>query len=317
MTGVQTCALPIFNGADGNPGNSPQRALATLYRAIALAKSGNNDVVVLIGNGASSGSARLSKALAQSVDSTATTGTLNWNKNAVHLIGVAAPTRIGERARIAPPTGTYTQSTFGSGNFVVVSGQGCYFANLDVFNGFSTGGTNQIAWTDSGGRNAYNNCNFQGMGDAASAADTGSRSLLVTGTTGENTFTNCTIGLDTVQRSTGTAEFEFAAGSPRNIFENCTFLTNAGAVGCFWGKVGVGGIDRFALFRGCTFINPTLGGPGASAMTVGLSINAAPGGAVLIQDCLSYGATKLTASGLAVTNQPASAAGGALVTAIT
>ena len=112
------------NGADGNPGNSPQRALATLYRAIALAESGNNDVVVLIGNGASSGSARLSKALAQSVDSTATTGTLNWNKNAVHLIGVAAPTRIGERARIAPPTGTYTQSTFGSGSFVVVSGHG-------------------------------------------------------------------------------------------------------------------------------------------------------------------------------------------------
>ena len=51
-------------------------------------------------------------------------GVLNWNKNALHLIGIGAPTQVAQRARIAPPSGTYTQATFGSGNFVVVTGAG-------------------------------------------------------------------------------------------------------------------------------------------------------------------------------------------------
>lgn len=79
------------NGSDGNNGQSPTRAFATLYKAHAAATSGNNDVVYLIGNGAASGTARLSLANAQTVDSTVTTGTLVWSKSAVHLIGIAAP----------------------------------------------------------------------------------------------------------------------------------------------------------------------------------------------------------------------------------
>lgn len=311
----KTFFVDPVNGADGNPGTSPKQAFATLYRLHQMMTSGNNDVGFLIGNGAASGSARLSKALAQSVDSTATTGTLNWTKSACHLIGVTAPTMVAQRARIAPPSGTYTQSTFGSGNFIVVSGQGCYFANFEVFNGFSTGGTNQIAWTDSGGRNCYSNVCLSGMGDAASAADTGSRSLLITGSTGENSFYGCTIGLDTIARSTGTSEMELASGSPRNTFKECNILTNAGAVGCFWLKVGASGIDRWVLFDGCNFINPIQSS--ASTMTVGFSLNASPGGLVLMRNCISVGATKLTTTGLAYTNLGASAAGGGLATAIT
>lgn len=306
------------NGADGNPGNSPARPLATLYRAIELAESGNNDVVFLQGSTTSSsataGSARLSTALAQTIDSTVTAGTLNWNKNAVHLVGLAAPTQISQRCRIAPPSGTYTQATFGSGNFINVSGQGCLFANIDVFNGFSTGGVNQIAWTDSGGRNFYYNMNLQGMGDAASAADTGSHSLVLSGSTGENTFVNCTIGLDTQSRSAGVSEIAFSGGSPRNVFVDCNITTFAGAAGCFWVSVPASGIDRYVLFKRCTFTNPILST--ATTMTVGMSLDSSPGGGVLIQDCLSFGATKLTTSSKAFTNQPASAAGGALVTAI-
>jgi hypothetical protein len=154
---------------------------ATLYRALSLCTSGNNDVVVLIGNGASSGSARLSTALAQTIDSTVTAGTLVWDKDATHLIGVTAPTGVAARARIAPPSGTYTQSTFGSGNFVTVSGSGCYFSNFSLYNGFSTGGNNQICWTDTGGRNFYSGIQFGGAGDAASAQSTTSRSLLLSG----------------------------------------------------------------------------------------------------------------------------------------
>jgi hypothetical protein len=308
-----------LNGSDGNSGNSPKRALQTLYQAHNKATANNNDVVYLMGNGATTATARLSLANALTIDSTATTGTLTWSKAATHLVGIAAPTSISQRARIAPPTTGTRAAIFNSGNFVVVSAQGCYFSNFDVFCGFATGGTNQIAWTDSGGRNCYNNVNFQGMGDTASAADTGSRSLLVTGSTGENTFYGCTIGLDTLVRSSGTIELEFAAGSPRNRFENCVIETWAGAAGCFWVKVGASGIDRYVLFRKCVFTNPTLPatGAGATAMTVGMSIDAVSGGAVLMPDCLAYGATKITTGGLAFTNFPASAAGGGLVTAIT
>ena len=58
------------NGADGNEG-SVELPLKTLYGALAKCTAGNNDVVILVGNGAASGSARLSTALAQTIDSTA------------------------------------------------------------------------------------------------------------------------------------------------------------------------------------------------------------------------------------------------------
>jgi len=164
------------NGADGNEG-TPELPLKTLYGALAKCTAGNNDVVVLMGDGSSTGSARLSTALAQTIDSSATAGTLNWNKNATHLIGVAAPTMVAQRARIAPPTGTYTQATFNSLAFINVTASGCYFANLSVFCGFSTGANGMIAWTDSGSRNAYSNVNIFGMADSTSAAGANSRSL--------------------------------------------------------------------------------------------------------------------------------------------
>lgn len=313
FTGKSFFVDPV-NGSDGNVGTKVNQAFQTIYKAYAACTSGNNDVVYLIGNGGTSATARLSTALAQTITPSATTGTLTWAKNATHLIGIAAPTSISQRARLAPPSGTYTQATFGSGNFVVVTAQGCYFSNFDVFNGFSTGGTNQICWTDSGGRNCYNNVNFQGMGDAASAADTGSHSLLITGSTGENTFQGCTIGLDTVSRSSGVSEMAFASGSPRNRFESCVIETFAGAAGCFWVSVPASAIDRYALFRNCVFTNPI--DSTATTMTVGMSINAAPGGAVLLSNCLSYGATKITTSSKAYTAQPAASASGSLGTAI-
>src|SRR5262249_48954520 len=135
-----------------------------------------------------------------------------------------SPSMFAQRARIAPPTGTYTQATFNSGNFIVVTGSGCTFSNISVFNGFSTGGTNQIAWTDNGSRNSYYKCNIDGMADAASAADAGSRSLKIgSAGSGENYFSHCVIGGDTVARSAANASLELAGGTPRNVFEDCIF----------------------------------------------------------------------------------------------
>lgn len=280
------------NGSDGNRGDSVGKAFATLYKAHSVMTSGNNDVCYLIGNGAASGSARLSTALAASVDSTVTAGTLNWTKSACHLIGVCAPTSIAQRARIAPPSGTYTVTTFGSANFIVVSGSGCMFANISVFNGFSTGGAAQIAWTDTGSRNYYENVNIFGMGDAGSAADAGSRSLKIGAAgSGENTFVNCVIGGDTVARSAANASLELAGGTPRNRFINCVFPFQTSAATPL-GILGTGNacVDRFNEFRDCSFINNIKST--STVMTVLASFTtASPGGLLLHKNSTLVGIT--------------------------
>lgn len=280
------------NASDGNRGTSLSAPLATLYQAHSLMTAGNNDVCYLVGNGAASGSARLSLANAQSVDSTASAGTLNWTKNACHLIGVCAPTSVAQRARIAPPSGTYTVTTFGSANFVVVTGNGCIFANISIFNGFSTGGAAQICWTDNGSRNYYYNMNFFGMADAGSAGDAGSRSLKIgSAGSGENTFDSCTIGGDTVTRSAANASLELAGGTPRNRFRDCIFPFQTSASTPL-GILGTGAacIDRWNTFEKCSFINNIKST--STTMTVLASFtSASPGGLLLHKNSTLVGIT--------------------------
>jgi hypothetical protein len=279
-------------GSDGNPGTS-EEPLATLYRAHALCTAGKNDVVVLVGDGSTTGTARLSAALAASIDSSATTGTLTWSKNATHLIGVTAPALIAQRARIAPPSGTYTVTTFGSANFMIVSASGCLFSNFSMFNGFSTGGANQICMTVTGSRNAFVGVNMGGMGDAGSAGDAGSRSLKIGSSgSGENYFQNCTIGLDTVTRSAANASVEFAGATPRNIFRDCVFpfMTSAatplGIIG-----TGSGCMDRFQLFERCSFINNV---KSTSTTITGLcTLPASAGGLLFFKESTTVGFTDL------------------------
>lgn len=303
VAGVPTMGIagaPLFTGrwlfvdpvtgSDGNQG-TPDSPLATLYQAHALMTAGNNDVAVIVGDGSTAATIRLSLALAQSIDPTVTAGTLVWSKAACHIIGMAAPTKVAQRARIAPPTGTYTQATFGSGNFITVSAQGCYFSNFSIFNGFSTGGVNQIAWTDTGGRNYYQNVDFGGMGDAASAQDAGSRALKISGTTGENTFIGCTVGLDTVTRTVANASLEFAGGTPRNSFINCLFpfMTSASTpLGIIASAAAA--LDRWALFEGCKFINAVQST--STTMAALATLPASLGGLLLFKDCTMVGITE-------------------------
>lgn len=286
FTGNYWFVNPI-TGADGNDG-TPALPLKTLYGALARCISGNNDVVILIGDGASTGTARLSLALAQATDSTATSGTLNWNKNATHLIGVCAPTRVGQRARIAPPTGVYTAATFVGTNFVNVTGTGCLFANIDTFAGFSTGVNGMVGWADAGGRNAYVNCNVQGMADAASAAGSSSRDMVISSQ--ENSFTKCTIGTDTVARSAANASIEFTTAAARNVFESCIFPFMTSAATPLGIKSAVGGMDRWQSFENCTFINSVQSG--STAMDGLSTLAASSGGLILFKNPTLVGITE-------------------------
>lgn len=279
-------------GSDGNRGDSLGRPFASLYKAHASATAGNNDVIYLVGDGGTAATARLSLANAQAVDSSVSAGTLVWSKNATHLVGICAPATVSQRARIAPPSGTYTVTTFGSANFVTVSASGCFFSNISLFNGFSTGGAAQICWTDTGSRNCYNNVHFGGMGDAGSAGDAGSRSLKIgSGGSGEHTFYRCTVGLDTVTRTAANASVEFAGATPRNRFVECVFpfMTSAatplGIIG-----TGNGCMDRWQLFENCSFINNIKST--STVMTVLTTLTtASPGGLILHKGSTLVGIT--------------------------
>ena len=259
------------NGADGNEG-SVELPLATLDGALDKCTAGNNDVVILIGDGATTNTARLS-------------ATLTWDKNATHLIGITAPTGVAQRARIAPTAGASAFTPM-----VNVTASGCYFANFSLFHGFDTGTTAQICWVDAGVRNYYENVNFGGMGDAASAASAGSRSLKISGTTGENTFVRCTVGLDTIARGAANASLEFASGTPRNRFIECMFPFQASAgtpLGILTSAAAA--MDRWQSFERCVFINNVEST--STTMTALVTLAASSGGLVLLKDCTTVGVT--------------------------
>lgn len=276
--------IPPFNGnwyfvdpatgSDGNEGTASS-PFATLTRAYNLTVSGNNDVVVLYGNGLTSGTARLSS-------------TLTWANNATHLIGVGASVPQFGRCRISTTSGATAFSPL-----ISVTGIGCNFWNLGVFYGFDDAST-QICWEEKGGRNYYANVHFGGGGHATAAAQTGMRSLTVGNAgSGECVFQSCTIGLDTVTRQAANFSLEFLGGSPRNKFIDCLFPAYIGASGTAGSfiKVGASSVDRNNDFIGCRFINQTKSA--ATAMAQAMNISGSAGGMLFFDNSSVFGATAL------------------------
>lgn len=263
-----------YLGVQDGSYEKPYTDLVTAYNT---ARNGMNDIVLLIGNGSSNGSARISSAF-------------TWSKDATHLIGVCAPGMISQRARIAPTSGATAFA-----NFFTVSGNGCYFQNIQWFQGFDTGTTSQICMTVTGSRNVFQSCHIAGMGDAASAQSTGSRNLKIgSAGSGENLFVDCAIGIDTVARTVANASVEFAGATTRNIFRGCVFpiyATNAGVLGIL--GTGNGCVDRFNMFENCSFINSVKSGSGTAMTVLGSFTTAAPGGLVLLKNTVTVGMTDL------------------------
>lgn len=264
--------LDPANGYDGNTGLAPGLALKTIGAGYAKLEDGRNDAVALIGNGATSATARIDTAF-------------TWAKSAAHFVGLSSGVNLSNRSRLAPSSGTTAFA-----NFFAVSGNGCLFQNLQWFQGFGTGTTSQIAMTVTGGRNLFSNCHIAGMGDNESAQSAGSRSLKISGT-GENQFVNCTIGVDTVTRTQANASVEFAGATPRNQFKDCEFPFMTSAAGVL-GILGTGAscMDRFQRFDNCDFINAIKSS--STTMTVLASLtNASPGGLLLFKQCILLGIT--------------------------
>lgn len=265
--------LDPFRGSDQNDGKTPATARATLAAGYAALVEGHNDVLALISNGLTTSTARLGSAF-------------TWSKNAAHLVGVCAPSRFSQRARIAPTSGASAYTPL-----FTMSGAGNLFQNIEWFHGFTTGTTAQICMKINGSYNAFVNCHIAGMGDAESAADSGSRSIVIT--KGENFFKHCVIGLDTIQRTALNASIEFQSGAPRNVFEECIFPSLAGttassnlAILC----ASAASIDRITVFKNCTFYNAAAFSGGLTSTGVA-KLLAAAGGALLFDNSVATGFT--------------------------
>jgi hypothetical protein len=267
------------SGNDLNNGLTPASAVQTPAAGYALLTSGNNDILVLVGNGATTGSARLSSGF-------------TWAKNAAHLIGVAPPSVTYNYCRIAPTSGVTAFA-----NFFTVSGNGCVFKNLEFWHGFSTGIAAMICLTVTGQGNCFINCHIAGMGDAASAVSSTSRCVLLSGTgASDNYFGNCAIGVDIVVRTSANATVEIAGNAPRTIFENCYFPVYSSDGNQYILLVAAAsGLDRWVMFKGCmatAFVGGTALGNFASL--------AAGCGGILILDSTT-GLYNITAIGVAGT----------------
>ena len=250
------------NGSQASPYN-------TLLAAYTAGRNGFNDVIVLVGNGASNGTAR--------VDASFT-----WAKDALHLIGVCAPSVFSQRARIAPSSATTAFTPF-----FTVSGNGCLFQNIQWFMGFTTGTTSQLGLVVTGARNVFSGCSIDGMADNESAQSAGSRALKVSG--GENLFVNSSIGVDTITRTQANASVEFSGGTTRNVFRNCLFPFMTSAAGVL-GILGTGAacMDRFQLFDNCSFVN-AIKSTSTTMTVLGSLTSASPGGLLLFKQCILVG----------------------------
>jgi len=256
------------NGRDNLVGShdEPMQNFQTAYNQCV---DGRGDAVALVGDGATTGSVRLEANFA-------------WAKNNTHLFGISSGTQISGRARIAPTAGITAFA-----NFFTLSGNGCQFVNVSLFHGFDTGVSSAIALAVSGGRNKIVNCHIAGMGDAESAANTGSRCLHITG--GENEFHDTVIGVDTVGRGVANANISFAASAARNMFKRCQINMLATQNTVLGISVPVLGIDRYAFFDELRVMNSLVGG--GTAITGLATLAASAGGHLVFRDPFCFGVT--------------------------
>lgn len=261
------------NGSDSNPGTSFQKPLASIEAAEALCTANQHDVVLYL---AGSSGNNLAAAL-------------TWDKNYTHLIGWCAPTMVGQRSRIFQ-----TSTLTGASPLLNITASGCIFKNFYIFQGVNDA-TSLINVQVTGGRNYFENVHFAGGGHATQAVD-GGASLKIDGGS-ENTFVNCTIGVDTTAAGNGMVGLLLDTDASRNIFKECHFSMYAGHTGAAFVEVAdATGIDRYTIFDNCLFTNTNHNNFDMAAAFLIPAIAANRPARLFLKDCVSYGSAKWDAN---------------------
>jgi hypothetical protein len=240
--------------------------MKSITAAYAACTSGQNDVVALIGDASS---ITLSAAL-------------TWAKDYTHLVGMCAPTNVGQRSRI------FQLSTLtGASPLLNITANGCIFRDLYIFQGVDDA-TSLINVQVTGGRNYFENVHFAGGGHASQAVD-GGASLKLAGAE-ECLFRGCTIGVDTIAAATGMVGLLIDSDAKRCTFDSCNFTMYAGSTGARFVEIAdSAGFDRYLIFRDCLFINDSATVTLTSAFTIPSGMGSATH-RILMKGCGAVGA---------------------------
>jgi hypothetical protein len=231
-----------YSGSNSNSGRRPDRAMQTLAGALAKCTAGHNDIVYLIAESNTAGSTTDYQ-----------TAVLDWNVDSTHLIGVNPGSFIGQRSRIGWASTTAVATAT---ELFRLSANNCLIANVEIFQGLASGTSMLGAMSVTGKRNKVYGCQISGMGHADNVI-ANAYSLHLNGAE-ENVFERCYIGLDTIPRATDTtSELRLSAGAIRNMFMDCTFVSQIGhaTFSPFVYFNGATAIDRWLHFKRCTFMN--------------------------------------------------------------
>jgi hypothetical protein len=221
------------NGTSSGDGLTPQSANTNLETLYALLRTGYNDGIVFIGGA--------------TAYQPSTAGGILWSKNLTHLVGATnGLPGMGQRARIVNAAANDLSI------LITFSGSGCLVANMQFFDGKDSAADGACV-LNSGNRNHFVNCFIAGMGDATAsgpATRAGSYSLKVSGL--ENCFTDCTIGLDTIERTGANTELWVTGG--RNRFIHCDIRCHSTTAGKFLVTIdNAAGDIRDTIFDNCFF----------------------------------------------------------------
>ena len=264
------------NGAATNDGLTPDTAFASIETAYAACTSGAGDGIALLSPGTTT--AGFTSYL---------TAAITWSKWNITVVGVCAPTRLSQRARIS------TQEE-NLANLITVSGHNNSFYNISLYNGGTTGaGCVQVT----GQRNYFENVHFMG-GMGMTTPTITDYSLSIKGGH-ENTFVRCVIGNDTFDKTDiAGAELFFDDGAMRNRFYDCEFISfrSAGTTAGMISLVGAGdSITRTVLFDNCFFQMYRDGNvPAEATLVIGTAPN---NGFIIFKNCLRHGFTDWGAVG--------------------
>ncbi len=277
-------------GIDGNHGDSPYRARKSIQSALGLIQPNTNSRVIFM--------SEYDSGVTPSKTTDYYSSTLNYNVDNTHLIGVNSSQLYSQASRIAG-TSSLTSGT-NIKPLVAMSANSCYWENINVYCGLNGSTTGVGAIDVSGSHNLFRRCSFQGIGNAAQSGISGGYSLKVSGS--ENLFEECVIGLDTIARTTTQSEIIFAynattsAAATRNVFRNCIIKTYTTNGGNFFVSAASGAMDRDNTFENCTFVNFPTGVCSGATMTQAFSMNATPGGMILLKNCTFTGVTHVETS---------------------
>ena len=170
--------VDFTNGSSAYDGLTTTTAKKTLSQAYALATSGNNDVIWVNGNSATTGWATVEE-----------DAMITWAKNKVHVVGCGAFGATDQTPRIIFST---TGIASDSAAVLKVTGWANSFTNLRI-NCWGTHTNSVTALWDAGEGTTYTNCQFNKFTDlnVTTVSDVEARG-------DSTTWRNCKFGFDTL-----------------------------------------------------------------------------------------------------------------------